>query len=97
MKTTVLLAAGLAAVRHASAAYDATICGRENKYTSEDTQFICTLCPSVVHCLSGDAIIAGIHVSGPRLRVVGLEANSRNLQFSPTPGTPLVMVPRVSR
>ncbi|TQN66157.1 Endoglucanase cel12A [Colletotrichum shisoi] len=40
MKTTVLLAAGLAAVRHASAAYDATICGRENKYTSEDAQFI---------------------------------------------------------
>ncbi|KAK1485966.1 hypothetical protein CTAM01_12336 [Colletotrichum tamarilloi] len=40
MRNAVLLAAGLTAVRHASAAYDTTICGKTNKFTSSDTQFI---------------------------------------------------------
>ncbi|KAK1635909.1 concanavalin A-like lectin/glucanase domain-containing protein [Colletotrichum phormii] len=40
MRNAILLAAGLTAVRHASAAYDTTICGKTNKFTSSDTQFI---------------------------------------------------------
>lgn len=45
MRNAVLLAAGLTAIRHASAAYDTTICGKTNKFTSSDTQFICTWIP----------------------------------------------------
>ncbi|OLN96031.1 Endoglucanase cel12A [Colletotrichum chlorophyti] len=40
MRNTLLLAAGLAAVKSVSADYDATVCGRENKYTSKDYQYI---------------------------------------------------------
>ncbi|KAF9871024.1 hypothetical protein CkaCkLH20_11441 [Colletotrichum karsti] len=40
MRNALLAAAGLAAVRSVAADYDATICGKENKFTSDDTQFI---------------------------------------------------------
>ncbi|KAK2038451.1 concanavalin A-like lectin/glucanase [Colletotrichum somersetense] len=40
MRNAVLLTAGLAAVRHATAEYVATICGQDSKYTSKDTNFI---------------------------------------------------------
>ncbi|KAL0939838.1 Endoglucanase cel12A [Colletotrichum truncatum] len=40
MRNVLFAAAGLAAVRSVYADYDATICGRENKFTSDDNQFI---------------------------------------------------------
>ncbi|KAK1993299.1 concanavalin A-like lectin/glucanase [Colletotrichum falcatum] len=40
MRNALVLAAALAALRHASAEYAATICGRQSKYTSKDASFI---------------------------------------------------------
>lgn len=41
MRSGLLAAAGIAVFGTVAADYDATICGRENKFTSDDSQFIC--------------------------------------------------------
>lgn len=105
MRNALVLAAGLTAIKSASAAYDATICGKENKYTSADYQFICKwnnshMCASCFAVYDGGASIhPSIHPSETtHYRILeGAEADLRDMQSSPTRGIPLETVLRVYR